>query len=284
MNQVAEAAILTPIQSATPKTFFDDFTHDLSNWTIVSGTWAIENEELSQNDTTFMHHIAYAEPVFTNVVVEANVKLISGHAYGAVLARYVDESNYYRVDIRTDTNRVQLAIVKAKGLQIIDEKYFVPHLETWYKLRLKIVGSELTGYVDDVKYVSGKNEEFAGGHIGFNTYASHVHFDDVNATGAGAPSAYKVSVRAGATQIAITCAWNGLENVTIANITSPTKTYYESNMSVYEKTTVSISETTAIVNIKRAMLSIPASTSTELWTLYLNLNSVTTYQVTVEIS
>ena len=37
MGQVAEAAILTPYD------FYDNFSGDLSQWTVVSGTWAIES-------------------------------------------------------------------------------------------------------------------------------------------------------------------------------------------------------------------------------------------------
>lgn len=261
MNQVAEAAILTPIPSQETL-FYDDFSHDLSQWTIVTGTWVIESGELSQNDTAYSHHIAYAGDVWTDVTVEAKVKLISGHAYGAVLARYVDASNYYRIDIRTDTNMVQLAMVKSGWLIIIDQKAFTPSLNTWYTLRLEIVGSTLNGYIDDVKYVSANNEELTRGRIGLNTYASHVHFDDVNASGYGISNAYAVNVTGGATQIIITFTWSGSGNVTITNLTSPEKTYYESNMSIYERTTVSMPDM-IIFNIRRAILSIAAPTTSE---------------------
>jgi len=231
----------------------------------------------------YSHHIAFAGDVWTDVTVEGKVKLISGHAYGAVLARYVDASNYYRIDIRTDTNKVQLAMVKSGWLVIIDQKAFAPSLNTWYTLRLEIVGSTLNGDIDNVKYVSGNNEEFTRGRIGFNTYASHVHFDDVSASGFGISNAYAVNIRGGATQIVITCTWSGSGNITIANLTSPEKTYYESNMSIYERTTVSMPDM-VVFNIRRTILSIPAPTTSEKRVLYLNLSNVTVYQVSIEIS
>ena len=283
MNQVAEAAILTPIPSTPQTVFYDDFSGDLSQWNFVSGTWAIEGEELSQNETASGYYTAYAGASWTDVIVEAKVKLIGGHAFGAVLARYVDASNYYRLNIRTDSDRVQLAMMKNGVPRIIDEKAFTPSLGIWYELRLEIVGSTLRGYVDDVEYVSGTNEEFASGCIGLNTFASHVHFDDVVVSGVGISTVYSVNVRARATQILVTCTWSGPGNITI-QLTSPREEIYnESNMNLYEKTMVD-TKSQSIFNIKRAQLSITAPTSLEIWTLDLTLSDVTNYQVSVEIS
>jgi len=46
MNQVAKAAILEPIESPPETIFYDDFSGDLSQWTVQSGAWAIETGEL----------------------------------------------------------------------------------------------------------------------------------------------------------------------------------------------------------------------------------------------
>ena len=131
-------------------------------------------------------------------------------------------------------------------------------------------------------------ESFATGKIGLGVHTpGHAHFDDVSVWGAEAtnvPSIYDVYVRAGATQIVVTCTWSGSGNLTM-RLASPTTTYYESDMSMYEKTRVSVNGTSiSILNIKRAALSVVALTSSETWVLYLNLNDVTTYQVNVEIN
>lgn len=100
----------------------------------------------------------------------------------------------------------------------------------------------------------------------------------------GIPETYAVNVRAAVTQIVITCTWSRSGNITV-KLKSFTTSYYESNMSIYEKTIVSVhGSTTSILNVKRAALSIVAFTSSETWILYLSLGNVTTYQVSVKNS
>jgi len=114
----------------------------------------------------------------------------------------------------------------------------------------------------------------------------HAHFDDVGVRdidSAEACTTYAVNIRAGATEVVITCTWSGSGNITM-ELMSPMKTYYESDMTLYEKTKASVSGgTTNLLNIKRAALSIVTPTSSERWILHLGLTYVTTYEVSVEI-
>ena len=160
-------------------------------------------------------------------------------------------------------------------------------LDQWYVWRIEVVGWNFRVFIDGVEIISWTDltgHDFTSGKVGLATYATHAHFDDVEIS-ASPPlhSAYSLNVRAGVTQIVITCTWSGSGNITIANLTrSSTEIYYESDMSIYEKTRVSVDGTTSIFNIKRATLLITAPTSSEIWILYLSLSSVTAYQVSVE--
>jgi len=96
------------------------------------------------------------------------------------------------------------------------------------------------------------------------------------------PATYSFNVRTGATKIIVTCTWSGSGSTSI-QLVSPTTTYTESSMSVYEKTTISVSGGTTTYNhLKRVELTLTApASSDQIWTLRL-YTDVTMYQLNIE--
>jgi len=289
MNQVAEAAILTPIDEPEGK------------WTVLSGIWTIENEEYIQSNMAESQSHA-GDTAWVNYTIEARMKTVSDSPDLSIMFRLSDSNNFYLLQLIRG-NRIRL-YKRADGiwteLMVAD---FGVAMDVWYTLRAIIqdegTGVRIKGYVDGTEYINylENPRTFDNGKIGLRTYNTQAHFDDVRVNDLSDNElffddfhrtllvSYAVNVRAETTQIVTTCSWSGSGNITIANLTSPTTTAYnESDMSIYEKTTVSIEGTTSIFNVKRTLLLIAAPTSSETWTLYLNLNGVTTYQVSVEIS
>jgi hypothetical protein len=87
----------------------------------------------------------------------------------------------------------------------------------------------------------------------------------------------------GATQVIATLSWQGTGSIT-ATITSPSHTYTESEMSVYQKTSYSTSGgSSGMLNIKRLSISPAALSSDENWYIALTFDSVSTYQISVEV-
>jgi len=92
-----------------------------------------------------------------------------------------------------------------------------------------------------------------------------------------------VKVPQGATQIIATLSWQGTGNIT-TTITSPSHTYTESEMSVYQKTSYSTSgSSSSMLNIKRLSISVTALPSDENWNVALTFDSISAYQISVEV-
>ena len=293
MNQVAEAAILEPIQSQTSATiFYDDFSSDLSNWTIVSGTWGIENGELSGQTSAFGDRIMINDLNVDDFSAEYKIRFVSATFYEIGLA--------FRGASGTEPDNCYWVGIKRSGLFLHERKLgvsynlgtysFGPSLNEKYTVKVWASGQSMKVWLNGDLRIEASGADFTFGSIGIMAWSGgseHGHIDYVNVSEAATPvsTAYSLAVRAGATQIAITCSWSGSGNLTIANLTSPTTTYFESDMSIYEKTTVTFDGTaTDTLNIRRAILSTPSTISEETWILNLNLTDVTTYQVSAEVS
>ena len=288
MNQVAEAAILEPMESPPETIFYDDFSGDLSSWNIVSGTWAIENGELSGETSAFGERIMIEGLSVSDFTAEYKIRFISTTVYeiGLVFrgAQGTEPDNCYWVGIKR--SGLFLHERKAGRSYTLGTYSFAPSLNVDYTIKVWTSGQSIKVWLNGNLRIEVSSTDFTSGSIGIMAWSGgseHAHIDYVNVSEAATlvPTAYSLAVRAGATQIVTTCSWSGSGNLTIANLTSPTTTYYESDMGIYEKTTLSGSN---IFNIKRALLSIDATTSPETWVLRLSLSSVTAYQVSVEIS
>jgi len=288
INQVAEAAILTPCD------FYDNFSGDQSQWTVISGTWAIEDGMLSQSDTVDLGTNIYASvSQQASLFYEWKVHFISGISAG--LHFYSDAGSVYN---RGNSYLIWQDGVSVKIYKFTDNAFdwvvsFTAACTEGQTYAYKVSYSPTTGEIEiwrDNLYIGGYTDVSplqSGSYISLRTNKVHAHFDDVKVSGTisgGIFGTYSVNVREGVTQIIVTCTWSGLGNIAM-KLASPVTTYHESDMSMYEKTTVSFNETSASVfNIKRAALSPTMPTSSEIWILYLDLSDVTTYQVTVETS
>jgi len=286
VNQSAEAGILTPAESTTGETIFsDDFSGDLSQWPVQSGTWAIEAGELvSYGDKD----IILASVEIGDAVMETKVKLINKKEDAHLIMRAQDTDNFYILGLGPWNYKWGIAKrVAGSWIPIaVSGVYTDLELGTTYTLRGEVQGNQLRLYVDDYLEVEGVDNTFSYGKVGLIAlHSGQAHFDYAKVNVSITSPAYGLKVRSGVTQIVVTCNWGGSGNITIANLTrSPTVVYYESNMTVYEKTTVSTSGATSIFNIRRAVLPIGATTVDETWMLYLNVNDVTSYQVSAETS
>jgi hypothetical protein len=86
----------------------------------------------------------------------------------------------------------------------------------------------------------------------------------------------------GTTQVITTLSWQGTGSIE-ATITSPSGTYTEDSIPVYQKTTYSTTgDTSNMLNIKRLSISVSALSAEQSWTIALTFDKVCPYQITVE--
>jgi hypothetical protein len=92
-----------------------------------------------------------------------------------------------------------------------------------------------------------------------------------------------VKVPQGTTQVITTLSWQGTTSIN-ATIVSPSQTYTESMIPMYQKTTYSTSEgISSMLNIKRLSVSVNALPSDQNWNVTLTFDNPVPYQITVEV-
>ncbi len=90
------------------------------------------------------------------------------------------------------------------------------------------------------------------------------------------------NVPAGVTQVITTLSWQGTGNITVT-ITTPSQTYTENMMPIYQKTTYSTTDgPQTMLNIKRLSISVSPLLSAQSWNITLTPSSVSAYQISVE--
>jgi len=241
MDQVAGAAILEPIESPPETIFYDDFSGDLSNWNIVSGTWAIENGELSGESSTFGERIMIEGLSVSDFTAEYKIRFVNAAVYEVGLV--------FRGTQGTEPDNCYWVGVKSSGLFLHERKSgrsytlgtysFAPSLNVNYTVKVWTSGQSIKVWLNGDLRIEAHSADFTFGSIGIMAWSGsseHAHIDyvDLSETATLVPTAYSLVVRAGTTQVVTTCSWSGSGNLTIANLTTPSTTYYESDMSIYE--------------------------------------------------
>jgi len=131
--------------------FFDDFSGDLSKWTVVSNTW-----EIQADDTLRGYGPASSDPAIktnytgTDYAFYAKRKLVGNDGLNLDV-RFTDKSNRYFVNERSDTNKLQLQRIVAGSSDILSEISQTLVENEWYTSEIAIVGSTVSFWYDGVK-------------------------------------------------------------------------------------------------------------------------------------
>lgn len=164
-------------------------------WTVKSGAWAVESDTQWDGKTGKVYSQSVESPdrislvmdpsiVYTDLIYQARVKLLSGYPDAAILFRVQDANNFYMVQIAGQQNELQIYYRSTTDYyQKVATAPFYPSLDTWYTIKAVMVGSTITAYVDGitVSWTDPLNR-FTSGYIGLKTWATHTHFDDVIVT------------------------------------------------------------------------------------------------------
>ncbi|HEY6125828.1 MAG TPA: hypothetical protein VIV63_14350 [Steroidobacteraceae bacterium] len=104
----------------------------------------------------------------------------SGERWFGVMARYVDEANYYYLSLRS-TNTVSLRKLTNGAITELGTYALPVTLGAWYQLRLEAVGSQIRGYVNGFLVAEATDTTHARGAAGPITNRAAVDFDDYRA-------------------------------------------------------------------------------------------------------
>jgi hypothetical protein len=169
-----------PDAGPTGRIFFDDFEDGNSStpsWidgdTTLGAMWSVATREAGNR--VFAQTAAASDWViavsgdfqWTDQVVEANVKRTSAEGMIGIFGRVIDMRNYYFLYLDGD-NIILRKKVNGSSANLVKIK-FVSASATSYALKLSIVGTTLTGYVDGTMLVTATDAFLASGGIGVGT-------------------------------------------------------------------------------------------------------------------
>jgi hypothetical protein len=119
---------------------------------------------------------------WTDQVVQARVKLTSEPGKAGVFGRVRDTRNYYFLYIDGGSNLVLRKRVDNSSSDV--QKMKVETVaDTWYTLRLSVIGNSLQGYLDGKMLLSGSDSGVSSGGIGVGTADCTAQFDDISVNG-----------------------------------------------------------------------------------------------------
>jgi len=148
--------------------FFDDFTGDLSKWTIVSGTWAIVAGELRHSGSGGDNIIRSASFTAQNFLLQWKAKLndISWVNIFGGLTRYDIVAGYYLTDMRPGDAAIHRWAMWSPTTELANTSYSFL-VNTYYTFDMRLVGNSLKQRVDGGTELSAVNNELPNaGYIG----------------------------------------------------------------------------------------------------------------------
>jgi hypothetical protein len=117
-------------------------------------------------------------------IVSADIRPLSFHASGtpftALIARYVDASNYYYV-LLNKSNTVSLRKLANGAITVLDEAPMTVQPNTTYRVRFEAIGTSLRVYVNGTLMAEAEDSTYPSGRYGLATYRATAQYDNFSA-------------------------------------------------------------------------------------------------------
>jgi hypothetical protein len=156
-------------------------------WTTSgTGTWSCDSSTgvntMRQTSTTGIGRALVGTPTDDQVVTSRARMTTTGtqDRWLGLAARYVDESNYYYLTMRSQ-NTVSLRKLVNGTITVLGTATYTVAPNTWYSLRLDAVGNELRAFVNGVQLLQATDSSHASGQGGILSYRTAAEFVDYRA-------------------------------------------------------------------------------------------------------
>jgi hypothetical protein len=177
--------MVSPFSMTTFRTGFEIY---LEAWTTRGKDWHVVSTPAglfyAQSDTNIEGHAVVGEATDDQIVisrVRADAFSTSTTAgWVGVMARYVDNLNYYSLCLRSN-GQVQIRRKLAGVVSVLKGRQFPVTAGRLYDLRLDAVGNKLRAYVDGVLQLEIADTELPRGRSGLATYKAGASFADYDA-------------------------------------------------------------------------------------------------------
>ncbi len=173
--------------------FFDDFSGDLNKWTVLGGSWQVQNGELGTQTSAFGHRLRANNFVFGSHSVHVNVKWVSGTYFEAgpyVRAQSANElNNGYITFLSARTSVSQRIAIRADGITfaLASQGTTSPSPNEWYSYTFKLSGNVLRSSISPLypTEINARNGAFSTGTLclfSWSNVSENVHYDNLFVT------------------------------------------------------------------------------------------------------
>jgi hypothetical protein len=156
-----------------------------STWTNVSPPpqqWVKDPTVFAQPSTSGGAH-AYTGPVVADQIVRVRMRATAFNGadrWFGVIGRFVDARNYYYLTVRSN-NSISLRKLTNDAITTLDTAALNVSLNTWYDLRLEIIGTSLRAYVNNQLVLEATDSTHAAGRVGLGSFRTAAEADDFKA-------------------------------------------------------------------------------------------------------
>jgi hypothetical protein len=182
VNNSQDVISISPLTLAQ-KLAYRDAGDNLTNWSIIRGSWQIQQGALHQNETTIARALAVAgNATWTNYDVSTRFQLpsqISGGQSLGLVFRYNNGTSYYEAWLYA--NQMAIRLVNKGNSYLLANTYNVPSIapNTWHNLEVLAYGSTFEFYLDEKLYLTSSDPTYSQGGIGLTTYDSSAYFNNI---------------------------------------------------------------------------------------------------------
>jgi hypothetical protein len=150
-----------------------------SSWTTVSdGSMQVYEQSAIETSTPRAITGALADDQIVTARAKAMTFGSSAGAWFGLIARYVDDQNYYYVTVRKD-NTISLRKLVNGAIQVFDTAPLTVTPGTWYQLRLEAVGNHLRVYANGALVLEAiDNQPIESGRYGMMTFRTVARFGE----------------------------------------------------------------------------------------------------------
>jgi hypothetical protein len=168
----------------------DDFDVTADRWTTVGdGQWnvvASGSNNLFQQTSTEASARAITGTATRDQTVQVDASWLEFGAgpsrWFGLLARYVDDNNYYYVTIRNDNTVSLRKLLNGNIVVLGTAPYIFEGSPIFKQVRLEAIGTSLRVYIDDRPIVEATDSSFVAGRYGLAMYKASAAFDRFIAT------------------------------------------------------------------------------------------------------
>jgi len=181
------------VPSGTPL-LSEDFEAEAAGWSASEDSaWELRADPddamnsvyvQTETDSSSAHLVTAGDRAWRDVRVEADVEILefngSSSSYLAgICVRVLDADNFYMIGVRSNDGKLGLRRFTDGGSNLVQSEFEGGTTGVKYRLRVDVVGSTISAYLDGAPMFTASDTTHASGGIGLCTVRASAAFDNV---------------------------------------------------------------------------------------------------------